>query len=390
MERGLLLEVHPSGEKTWRYRYRFGGKRPKITIGRFAHDDAQSGLTLQKARLRLAELERQLLDGLDPLTVVRERENAERAREALGSFQVVAEDWLYVRHIPSNKPRASGSPLQDETYLRRDIIPRIGSFRLDQVKPPDVRRCVDQVKARGHNQAALRVRGVIKRVFDYAAEKGYRGINPAAVVRPATIADRSQRDRALGPEEIPVFLDAVYTSGMSKQLKLALHFLLLVPVRKAELLHAPWTEFDVDAGIWRIPAHRSKTKVPIRHSLPKQAMRLIHQLKEIAGDSEMVFPSNRGRRDRPICKSALNAALRGVKHGLVPVLPHDLRRTVRTGMAELGVDEATAEKCLNHNKTNVYDRSERLEARASALQKWADHVDQLQRAHFLAQTRRDS
>lgn len=91
IERGLLLEVHPTGEKTWRYRYRFQGRRPKLTLGRFAATDAEPGLTLQAARIKMAGAEKLLQAGKDPLREAREEKEAQEVQRKVGTFSTVAE-----------------------------------------------------------------------------------------------------------------------------------------------------------------------------------------------------------------------------------------------------------------------------------------------------------
>lgn len=377
IERGLLLEVHPTGEKTWRYRYRFQGRRPKLTLGRFATTDAEPGLTLQAARIKMAGAEKLLRAGKDPLREAKEEKQAQEVQRRVGTFAAVAESWRQLELRPANKAPKKGKKLQDEVYLERDILPRLGHMLLAEIELKQVWECINAVSQRGHKQAATKVRNVIKRVFDHATLHGYKGGNPAAQIRKNKIAPKSQRSRALDSEEIPKFLDELYSSSMTRTNKLVLHLLLLVPVRKCEWTEAPWSEFDLDRGTWELPAERTKTGVAIKHKLPRQALSILKELKRINGDTPWLFATNRGNRGKHISKSCINAALKGLQHGLPRFSPHDLRRSVRTGMGDIGIEDGVAEKTLNHNKGNVYDRSARYEVRAEALQAWADYVEDL-------------
>ena len=101
---------------------------------------------------------------------------------------------------------------------------------------------------------------------------------------------------------------------------------------------------------------------------------------ELAGGSQWVLPSPRRLGRNHVSLTTLNNAMKGVVGLPDNATIHDLRRTIRTGLSELGVSSDVAELCLNHRPTGiqaVYDRSERLEQRAKALQRWADYVDSI-------------
>jgi len=368
---GLLLEVHPSGKKVWRYRYRLNGKREKYTIGPYP----AVGLAL--ARERRLEAEKLVQQNQSPaLLKKREKEAERRTGGTLKTVADLAESWIERVLKPANK-RAE----QDETYVRRDIIPRIGSVAIDEVSASDIWGCADAVAKRGHGQAARRVRGVAKRMFDYALSQGIVRANPAASIKPKHIAPTVSRTRTLSAAELAQWLDAVYTSRLSRQNKLALHFLLLVPARKGELVKSRVADFDPTQQTWDIAAGNSKSGAPLRHKLSRQAFSVMSELVQLAGNSEWMLPSTRNLGRNHITVTTLNSALKDVA-GLPPDANiHDLRRTCRTGLSDLGgIPDAVAELCLNHRPkgvAGVYDRAERLLERGRALQRWADHIDKI-------------
>jgi len=359
---GLLLEILPTGRMTWRYRYTLAGKREKVTLGRYP------AVSLSEARKRRNAAEEQVARGQSPAPEKRR----EREAGAVATFSNVAERWIADILRPANK-----TSKQDETYLRRDCVPRIGRMAPADITTSDVRACVDAVVKRGHGQAARRVRNVLKRVFEYAEGLGVVRSNPALVLRPVHIAPTKSRKRVLQAAEIKPFLDAVYTSGVARQTKLALHFLLLVPARKGELVKARWDSVDLDAGTWDIPAGDSKNGAPLRHQVPRQALEILSELRGLS-TSEWLLSSSRNLGRSPVSTSQLNSAMRTIAGLPEGVVIHDLRRTVRTGLSELGgVPEVVAELCLNHRPqgvAGVYDRSERIQERAIALQRWADRM----------------
>jgi integrase len=368
---GLLLEVHPTGKKVWRYRYRLNGKREKLTFGPYPT------IGLQKARQLRMEAELKVLNNQSPaLAKKRDREAKRRTGGEIKTVSDLSDAWVKNVLKPVNK-----QAFQDETYVRRDLLPRIGSYAPDDVSASDIWTCADAVLKRGHGQAARRVRSVAKRMFDYALSQGLIRANPAASIKPTHIAPTRTRSRTLKPQEIKQWLNAVYTSRLPRRHKLALHFLLLVPARKGELMFAKVEHFTENATHWDVPAENSKNKAPIRHKLPKQAQAIASELIELAGASAWLLPSTHHYGTQPICKTTLNTALKDVT-GLPPdAVIHDLRRTCRTGLSDLGgIPDQVAELCLNHRPkgvAGVYDRAERLLERGRALQRWADHVDRI-------------
>lgn len=368
---GLLLEIHPTGKKVWRFRYRFNGKREKLTLGPYP------AVGLQEARKRRLEAEELIHKKLSPaLAKKREKQALKRKGGGIRTVADLGESWIEQVLRPANK-----NAHQDETYVRRDIVPRIGSVAPDDVSAADIWGCAEAVAKRGHPQAARRVRGVAKRMFDYALSLGIVRANPAATVRAVHIAPAVSRDRTLRPHEIKQWLTAVYNSRLPRDQKLALHFLLLIPARKGELILAKRMDFDANAAHWDIPAENSKNGAPIRHKLPRQAQAIAKELLKLSEHSEWLLPSSRRLGRSHITKTTMNASLRTVEGLPANAVIHDLRRTIRTGLSDLGgIPDPVAELCLNHRPkgvAGVYDRSERLLERGRALQKWADHIDKI-------------
>jgi integrase len=367
---GFYIEVMPSGEKSFRYRYRLNGQREKVTIGSYP------SMTLKIARARHLEMLDQVNMGQSPRRAKREaRLQAAAGLDLEDTFGHLAEKWIEQVLKPANK-----NSRQDEIYVRRDIIPKIGSKLPQAINTQDVWSCVEAVKARGHGQAARRVRSVLKRVFDYAMSHGLTQTNPANAVKPTHIAQAKSRSRVLKPDEIRNWLHAIETSSIPRSTKLALRFLLLVPARKGELISAKWADVDFVANTWDIPENASKNGAPLRHKLPEQAIAVLRELKQLSMDSQWLLPSSRGLGKSHISSSTMNTAIRGISGLPQGVVIHDLRRTVRTHLSELGVTPPVAELCLNHRPAGVrgvYDRAELIEQRYSALQKWETYLQAL-------------
>jgi integrase len=363
---GLYAEALPSGKITFRYRYRLPGsdKREKVTLGSFP------ALTLQQANKLHAEKRTQVVLGKSPA----EAKSAAKTK-ATRVFSDLATEWVENVLKPANK-----NSRQDETYLRRDILPFIGNRDPKNIEKSSLWVCIENVRAKGYTQAARRVQSVLKRVFDYGFSKGYVAVNPVTGIDPSHVAPARSRDRVLSREEIPIWLRAVETSRLPRQTKLALHVLLFIPVRKGELLAARWVHINFAEGIWDIPKENSKNGAPIRHRLSKKALVIFEELHRLAAGSPWVMPSTRKGGEIPLSKSGINTALRTVNGLPKGVVIHDLRRTVRTYLSDLGVPTNVAELCLNHRPTGIkkiYDRAELLDQRHMALLKWERYIETL-------------
>jgi integrase len=360
---GLLLEIMPSGSKIWRYRFQLHGVRhPALTIGSYPE------IGLGDARKQRDEWAAYVARGESPKRVV----EAARA-EKLNTVGAFGREWL--------TDQMNGKSESYRTTMRRlmekDVFPLLGKVPLSEVKPVDVMAVCDRIKSRGAPKMALLTRNALRRMYDFAIARQMAEYNPAAALVARFIATEESRTRVLSPEEIGQVLRAIYASDIRRPLKLALHLLFITMVRKAELTESRWDEFNLDAGIWDIPAARMKKDKPHRVYLSRQSIDLLRELLGLAGQSEFLFPSSRGAADRPISKSTLNQAVRALSIDVQHFVLHDFRRTASTHLHELGHPSDAIEKALAHKIAGikgVYNRAEYADQRRVIMQAWADFV----------------
>lgn len=360
---GLLLEVMPSGSKIWRFRYQLHGVRhPALTIGSYPE------ISLAEARRQRDEWAALVARGDSPKKAV-----AASKAEKLNTIQAFAEEWI--RDQMHDK---SGSYSRNvERALAKDILPKFGRTPLSELTPGDVLSLCDQIKSRGAPKMALFTRNVLKRMYDFAIARQLATSNPAAALVARFIATEESRTRVLAPSEIGVVMRSIYASDIRRPLKIALHLLLITMVRKAELTEARWEEFDLEQGIWDVPAERMKKDNPHRVYLSKQALELLQELRQLSRRSAFLFPSSRGHEDRPISKSTLNTAVRALSLDVQHFVLHDFRRTASTHLHEMGHSSDAIERALAHKIAGikgVYNRAEYAEQRRQILQAWADFV----------------
>ena len=247
-EKGLYVEVFLTGGIVWRYRYRLGEKQEKLTLGRWPD------LGLKDVRRLHLEARQQVAFGESP---ARGKQSAKRKDAGAGTLRDFAE--CYFRDVQTKERKDYMIPRR---YLDKDILPALGHKRLDEITTADIREVIIRKKDQGFDAAANQIRGLLKRLFDYAIDRGLVTQNPVSALPARRVFKAKARDRALSPAELGEALKLVFESNMRRQLKLAYHLLLLTLVRKSELFNARWQEVDLDQAEWHIPPDRSKNNKP--------------------------------------------------------------------------------------------------------------------------------
>lgn len=366
-DRGLYVEVFPTGGVIWRYRYRLNGKYEKLTLGKYP------ALTLKNARLKRDEAAHQVAMGESPAKK-KQLEKVAGAEDA-----TVAE--FAERFFKDIQSRDRKNVTMPRRYLEKDILPHIGSKLVRDLTAEDVRRVIWRKKEQGFDAAAGQVRGLLKRMLDYALTCGLIQANPVMALPMRHVYRAAARDRALTPDEIRQFLRAMQTSNIRRQFKIAFQLILMTLVRKSELMLAQWKDVHLDEGEWHIPVENSKTGKPHIVYLSTQAQTLFKELKPLASSSDWVLPG-RGTLAKPFANNALNQALKvSLQAQEIPAFTiHDLRRTASTLLHEQGWPSDVVEKALNHTiggVRGVYNRAEYAEQRREMLQAWSDYIDGL-------------
>jgi integrase len=230
----------------------------------------------------------------------------------------------------------------------------------------------------------------VKRMFDYAIKRQMVTFNPATAFSLIDAGGKeASRERWLTRPELVKLFEAMRTAkGWNIENTYAVKLLLLLAVRREELIAAPLAEFDLDGAVWHLPAGRTKTGKAIDIPLPRQAVAILRELERLGGGSSWLLPA-RKMQSRMIPHIDLNTVgaslaknIRPTLKDVAPFTVHDFRRTARTHLAALGVAPHVGERCLNHavkGVEGVYMRHDFYEERKEALQKWADLLDQLER-----------
>jgi len=372
---GLYLRFRAKdAAPTWRFRYRFAGKPRVMHLGSYRD------LSLAEARKAAKALAAQVALGHDVAA-----EKQDRKVEALAKMEAAKHAITVAKLADEYFDRMVLGRWKHPNIVRsrieRDIKPAIGKLKVEDVRPRHVDVLLQSVVKRGAPTVANDVLRWVRRMFDYAVKRHMVEFNPAAAFDLSDAGGKEEaRDRALSRDELVTLFEAMSKAkGFSVENFLTIKLLLVLAVRKMELMGARWSEFDLDNAVWYLPAERTKTNTAIDIPLPPQAVEWLWDLKRLAGNSAWVLPARKmqNRMIPHVCESTLSVAIAKVKHGLPPFTIHDLRRTARTHMAALGTDPHVAERCLNHKIKGVegiYDRHSYFEERKEALARLASFV----------------
>ncbi|EFC2231823.1 site-specific integrase [Escherichia coli] len=368
---GLYVAVLTSGTVSFRYDYRINGRRETLVIGQYGRD----GISLAEAREELIAAKKLLKAGQSPAAAKRDGIKKIRGAE---TFAVHTDSYL--KHVIL----ADSTRAMKQAVIDRDILPVLGNKMMAEITTSMVRDLCDRIVERGGRATAVQAREIISSVYRHANDRGHGLFNPAADIKPSSIAIFKPRERTLTPEEIGLFFRTLDAIGAMGTMKMALKLVLITMVRKGEFTNATWDEIDFKKWTWTIPSDRMKGSRAHIIYLPKQAQDILIGLQMCAGGSGYLVPGRYNFR-KPLSNAALNSLIdRTVKiinedgEHIQGFTVHDMRRTASTLLHEAGYPSDWIEKALAHEQKGVravYNKAEYARQRAYMLQQWADMID---------------
>ena len=363
---GLYLEVMPNGSKLWRLKYSYAGKEKRLAFG------AYPTVPLQLARRRRDEARQQLAEGIDPGELKKAEKQAQKV-EAL-TFEALAREWHQYR-TPRWAPSTAAKAL---AYLESDLLPALGKKPFESVTRPDLVALIRKIESRGAHNIAKKTRQWLNQIFRYGLARGVIEHNPATDLDViAALPPPIKHHPHVTFAELPELLGKVETAKTHALTRGAIQLLALTAVRPGELRAAPWTEFDLDAATWTIPAVRMKARRAHVVPLPRQAVAILRQLHEITGKYPLVFA---GRHDtsRPMSENTVNLALQAIGYKDRQT-GHGFRHLLSTELNGRGYNRDWIERQLAHGDQDeirdTYNHATYLEQRREMMQAWADSID---------------
>lgn len=378
---GLYLYVTPTGFRSWRLKYRSGGKEKRLVLGPYPL------LSLIEAREARDAARRHLRDGVDPAHD-RQQRAAVAAIAAADTFEAVAREWHLLQR-PTWRPRYADQIL---ARLKRHLFPAIGALPIRGVTAALVLQAIRKIEAKGSLETAHMVRMHASAVFVFAIATGRADDDPAHVIRSALAPVPTQLQPAAltlsGARTVLARSEAM--PGVYAITRLASRLLALTAARPGVVRLAEQSEFeDLDgkAALWRIPAGKMKLSAERRADpsfeflipLSRQAVDVVKAAAELAGKRPLLFPAVRSSY-RPISDSTLSAFYRAAGFAGAHV-PHGWRSSFSTVMNERAAahdrpgDRAVIDLMLAHIPQGVearYNRSAYMPRRRALAQEWAD------------------
>ncbi len=366
---GLGLQVTPTGARSWSLRVVIAGKRREIGLGGFP--TVQIAAAREKAR----QAREMISEGIDPILVRKSAASALRAAQARAvNFQTVAEQYIGAHEAGWRNPKHAA---QWTSTLTQYAYPEIGTMLVASIDTAAVLRVLKPMW-NTKTETASRLRGRIEGILDYATAHGLReGPNPArwkghlALALPARSKVRKvEHHAALPVDEMPGFMQRLRAGqGIGAR---ALEFAVLTAARSGEVRGMQWTEVDLAARVWTVPAERMKAGREHRVPLSDAAVAVLESLPRQEG-GDVVF---RGTRGQPLSDMSLTAVLRRMK---VDAVPHGMRSSFRDWTAEhTSFPNEVAEMALAHavgDKVEAaYRRGDLFDKRRVMMDAWASFL----------------
>lgn len=395
--RGLRVTCGASGKKSFFYRYRhpITNKLVQMQLGIFP------SMTLEQARTRLRELKQIRHLGRCPATEAKEqlviaKDNSEQELVSC-IFTVTDLVELYLTQYIEDRRLPNGNVIQGarkpkgQSEVRRtlygDAVKVLGDRSAAEVSRQNIVDMIMAIVARGANVQAGNVLRELSACYEYAIGLGRfddNFINPALQAKSSLKRTKvkltcNKGDRVLDDNELTQLLKWLPGSGYSDPQKNVIRMTLWTGCRTGEVCPALWTDVDLDKGVYYIK--ESKTDVSREVQLPQQAVEFLRHLRLSTG--YCLFPSVLTKEPIPqklLTETAWRLRQENKMIDIAPWTPHDLRRTVRTGLARLQCPSDVAEAVLGHAPRGIegtYNLHRYSAECKHWLQVWADHMDSL-------------
>jgi integrase len=356
---GLMLEVRPTGSKTWLVRLQYDGRRRDYGLG------SLKDVSLLEARDKARDFRRLLRSGVDPLEA--KRKASERAPTFEDAARAVHEE--HKRGWKNGKHQA-----QWLSTLSTYAFPLFGNEPVDRIDTNHVRDALAEIWLT-KPETARRVRQRIGTVLDYAHGKRWR---EHAFAMSAVNRSLPRQPRKTGRfEAMPYSLVPQLISRLKERLsmgRLALELLILTAVRSGEVRGARWSEIDWEARTWTIPADRMKADKTHIVPLCEGAMSVLRRAADLRIEgTDLIFYGT--KRNQPLSDMTLLKVLRDLGE---PFTVHGFRSSFRDWVAEQTtfageVAEAALAHAIPNKVEAAYRRTDFLEKRRKVMDAWCDH-----------------
>ena len=357
---GLYIRVLSSGAKLWELRYKkLDGKWSWLGIGSYGSGSHQ--LKAEAARKKAREILDRLSAGMP-------------AKESRAdTFKALAMEWFDSKvdsWVPKTSQRILGG-------WDNHIFPQVGDRRFTEITTAEWLAVFKSIEQSGALHQLEKIRSACSKAYMLAKVTGRINHNPIDGLTDFLCSAPKKNMRHVTIHELPDLMVAIRGYGR-KRLAVGIELLALVACRPGELRKAKWCEFDLNAGIWDIPEERMKMRRPHVTPLSRQAIELLHVLKDFSRGTDFVLPSQ-NNPDKPISDAAFGLLLKDIGYHDRQTA-HGFRHIFSTVMNEQNFNSDHIEAQLAHAKggvAGVYNKARYFDQRRTMMQWYADYLDMI-------------
>ena len=358
---GFRLRRRSDGgvHRSWIVQYRASGRTRRITVG------GAERLTPVEARQAARKLLARVELGDDPQAA-----REVKRQQAACTFRSVVESYLAAKQ-PELRP---ASFRVTKLYLTGPYFRTLHPLAISAIARADVATSVRAIAHKHSVTTAAAARRALSALFAWAIADGRLGDGANPVAGSHRPDDPTPRDRVLADAELVAVWNAV---GCDADYGRVLRLLTLTGARASEIGGMRWSELDLDAGSWTLPSERSKNGHAYTVALPPAALAIVQSVPRTEREHLFGTRAGAGFTSWPWCKQELD---RKLGDAVKPWRVHDVRRTVATRMADIGIEPHVIEAVLNHygghrrGVAGTYNRSSYERAVKAALARWGEHV----------------
>lgn len=374
----VYLDVLPNGRKVWRMRYlKPPAKKPAIyTFGDYPD------IPLKEINGLAKTVKEQVKQGRDP-TAYREQqklkaeaEHQATLRAQAHSFETIAREWHQHRRESLKRWKSDKNAEKILHMLEVNLFADLGALPISEVTAPLLLETIQKVVNRGAIETAKKLNRWTVDIFRYAVLRKLVAHNEADNLKGELPTSTSKHNPYLKSDEIGAFIRQVEADTGGEIIRLAILLTLHCLTRTQETRFAQWSEFDLEAKVWHIPAERMKMKRAHTIPLTPQVLALLERLKPFTGHQSYLFWN--ASIGKPFSENAMLQVLYRLGYkGKLTI--HGLRGTGSTALNEAGFRADIIETALAHIEKNAvraaYNHADYLEERRKMMHWWSDYLE---------------
>jgi integrase len=351
---GFGVRLRQGGKPHYLIQFRIGSKQRRLSLGDVRKVELKA--VREIARRKFAEI----LLGSDPA----------EAKARVKAEQRVSFGSIAARYLRSKESTIKSSTLAQARLHLIEYFKPLNNVPISSLKRADIAAHLQEIAEKRGRVAAQKAKSHLSALFTWSMREGLVEANPVIGTNNPAAGVRS-RDRTLGDDELAVIWRSCDGSDFGRIVRL----LLLTGMRRTEVGDLRWSEVDLDRGVIALPAERTKNANPHTLILPPLAANILRSCRKRTGD-DYVFGFGSGFKSWSGETKRLNKKIAEIGK-IAPWRIHDLRRSMRSGLARIGVSDEIGERVLNHVQggiQGIYNRHRYEREIAEALKIWADHV----------------